>query len=597
MVRRWLLTALLALCTLCLAACQDSPPAERRILVSLLETDAFTVEENGLWIYPGRNASFTLHMRGGMELVGTDYDGVARIWQENGATRLTLENVLYPRQVALTVTSHYRKITYHANGGEALTDSGETVTVTSNIQLHQRPNTRRGTDLFAREGFTLLCWNTAPDGTGQRVGLGSRVTVPEAGLSLYAQWAPWSDAGAFLYEGGEEITLTGWTGADETLVIPARIDGKPVTRIAAGAFAKAHVTQVILPPTLEAVEPGAFAGCALASLTLFDSIAEISDAAFADCRNLSTLYINAAEAPYGYAYRRESVLADKADLLILNQGKKKAVFYAGCSMWYNLVGQQAEIALGGEYAVINMAINGTCSSLVQMEIIGAFLEPGDIFFHAPEICAPAQLLTRTGMDKRDDKLWCGLENNYDLFALVDIRGFSGALDSLEMYLSLKKEEAAYWQTYTDSEGRVYLDAYGCIPFERTATDFQESDRVYLDPEELENADLTALAAMYRRYLDQGVRVYVSYACMDLDRVPEGQSALVGEVNDVFRRRIAQMEGPIMISTLWDYLYTDADCYDTAYHLQSAAAARNTACWMRDLTRQMQLEAQKEAAAP
>ncbi len=588
--RRWLLPLLLVLCALGLTACRGGAPAERRVLVSLIETDAFTVENNGLWVYPGKNAGFTLRMKGGMELVGADYDGTVRIWQENGVTHLTLENVRCPQRVRLTVTSHYRKITYHANGGAPLTEGGETVTVTSNVQTHLRPNTRQGIDLFSRDGYTLSCWNTAPDGSGARVGLGSRVTVPEEGLNLYAQWEKWADEAFFLYTGGGEITLTGWEGAADTLVIPAYIQGRPVTRIAAGAFADAAVRNVILPVTLDTVEPGAFTGCALESLTFFDNIQEISDAAFADCRNFSTLYINAAEAPYGYAYRRESVLADKADLLILNQGVKKAVFYAGCSMWYNLNGQQADFALGGEYAVINMAINGTCSSLAQMEIIAAYLEPGDLFFHTPEICAPAQLLTRTAMDKRDDKLWCGLENNYDLFSLVDIRGFDGALDSLCLYLAMKTEEAAYWQTYVDDDGHVYVDEYGCVPFERTVSEVKPADRVYLDPEELASADLTALAAQYRQYLNQGVRVYVSWACMDLDALEDpAQRDLVGDVDRVFRQRFTEMDGPAVISTLWDYLYTDADCYDTAYHLLSAAAARNTACWMRDLTRQMQKE--------
>ena len=55
------------------------------------------------------------------------------------------------------------------------------------------------------------------------------------------------------------------------------------------------------------------------------------------------------------------------------------MFYGGCSMWYNLNGQTVQYAVGKEYTVINMGLNGTIDSSVQMQIIGAYLEAGDIF--------------------------------------------------------------------------------------------------------------------------------------------------------------------------------------------------------------------------
>ena len=65
--------------------------------------------------------------------------------------------------------------------------------------------------------------------------------------------------------------------------------------------------------------------------------------------------------------------------MILAQGKRKLIFYGGCSTWYNLDGLQALKAVGDEYSVINMGLNGTIDSSVQMQIIGAYLEAGDIF--------------------------------------------------------------------------------------------------------------------------------------------------------------------------------------------------------------------------
>mgnify|MGYP006922394569 CR=1 FL=1 len=102
------------------------------------------------------------------------------------------------------------------------------------------------------------------------------------------------------------------------------------------------------------------------------------------------------EAPFGYAWRKESCYADKMDLLILTQGQRQVKSSAalhrahwayrvtppagtltrlprptasGCSMWYNLDGLQAQQALGDGYRVVNLGLNGTVNSPVQMQIL------------------------------------------------------------------------------------------------------------------------------------------------------------------------------------------------------------------------------------
>ena len=74
----------------------------------------------------------------------------------------------------------------HANGGTRL-DGGNPVEPIEipTPQTHFRLNTPIGTDLFARDGYTLIGWNTRPDGSGESVGLGSRIAW-EDGLTLYA---------------------------------------------------------------------------------------------------------------------------------------------------------------------------------------------------------------------------------------------------------------------------------------------------------------------------------------------------------------------------------------------------------------------------
>lgn len=552
------------------------------VQISLVEADGFTVEQNGIWVKPGENAVFLLEVEPGLTVGDTDFGGEHSVRMINGKLELTLEAVQYPSRVRLYLTDQFASVTYCPNGGE-----GAETTRIYDVTTHIRPNTSIGTDLFTREGYTLTGWNTAPDGSGTRVGLGSRVTADQRGLTLYAQWEKWDPESDFTYRDGYGITITGYHGDSETIVIPETIAGKTVTGIAYNAFQDCRAKSLILPKTITHVAQGAFVNCAFTSITFYDNIESIYNGSFVDCPDLRTVYINAIEQPCGYDLRKESCYPDKIDLLIRAAGEKKLVCYGGCSMWYNLDGAQAEQALDGEYTVINLGLNGTTNSVVQMQIMGAFLEEGDILFHTPELSSPPQLMLRTGMNQNDDTLWSGLEYNYDLVALVDLQTVPNLLDSLCVYLDQKEGGTDYSGFYTDSQGHGYLDQWGGVPFERTQTRERLSDSVYLDPGYIDGAAMAELERYYDGFLSNGIRVYVGYACVNLDAVPEEQRENAQLMDSLFRAAIEAMDGPVLISDLGDYLYRNNDFYDTNYHLLTEGASRNTALWLRDLLAQME----------
>lgn len=587
-MKKLLLFAAALVLTFCLSAC-GSAEKDDLLLVLIEEGSGFSAQQYALRVHPGEDAVFLLTMDRGISLLSADYRGETEIAEKDGMTELRLLDVRFPARVRLETASKRGQIRYEANGGVS-EDGSSSYLKSYSLSAHPRANTALGTDLFTRDGYTLFCWNTQPNGSGERVGLGSRITLSGGERVLYAQWAEWTPAEDFRWveeEGG--VTITGCQTREGKLVIPGELNGKPVLRLAAGAFRNLPAESVILPPGLQVMEEGAFQNCSFTELTLFDDLAEFSDACFEDCSAWRTLYINAKEAPFGYVFRKESVYADKLDLLILAQGKKKLIFYGGCSMWYNLDGSQANRLFGSEYTILNLALNGTVNSGVQLQIMAAYLEPGDILFHTPEISSRFQLMLITEMREDDSNFWCGLENNYDLFSLVDLRTTDGVLDSFCHYLSLKNKRTDYYQFFSDDYRTPYIDQYGCIPFYRSVHSEKLGDKVSIRPELLTAESLKTLGDYYAMLQERGARIYVSCACLNLDALPEGDEGKIPEADRLFRQTLSAMPGVTPVSRLEDYLYRREEFYDTNYHLLSEPAKRNTALWMQDLKAQMILD--------
>ena len=572
----------LALATaLFLTGCAGNHSEKKTVTIGLVETEGCRVEKNAMQVVPGSDVTFAVVPEDGYNLAGVDYDGEYKIWNSDGKLRLELKNVRYPGRYHLRLSRTDSTILFEPNGGR-----GEALTVTRDLSYHVRPNTAPAA--FDRPGYSLVAWNTEADGSGERIGLGSRITNPDSGeITLYAQWEKWSSESDFQAENGK---ILAYTGSEKKIVIPETIGGETVTAIAEGAFTNCTAEEIIFPKTLETVEPGAFQNCALRELTFYDNIDTLPSDAFRNCVYFSTLHINAQRPPYGSHYRRESLLADKLDLLILNQGQKKIVFYGGCSMWYNLDGVLMRDGVQPEYQVVNVAINGLINSAVQMQIITALLEEGDIFFHTPELSSEQQMLCQMGFTGDDSKLWCGLEYNYDLVAYVDLRDFPGLLDSYQVWRDRKQETGTYDEHYEDAAGNIYFDPEtGSIPFDRYKQEDELVDKVNITMERVQPENLARLEAYYGAITEKGVRVYVSCACINVDVIPEGQRGTVRQVSSAFSQAVNAMDGVTMISDQMDYLYRNEDFYDTNYHLLSQAARRNTERWLQDLKAQMVLD--------
>ena len=285
-----LILAMLVLLAGC-AAAPASPAVQCRIVLE--SSPAFTAQTQTAAVTPGQSVNFTLTPADGYTLTGADYPG-ASLTRTGAAYILTLPDVRYSVAVAVTAEKSDTVLYYNDNYGGGWV----TVPVTAS---HLRLNTAIDDALFTRPGYTLTGWNTAPDGSGQAVGLGSRT---EPGARLYAQWTAQNDAAEFTYTvENDAAAITGWQGGGEVLVIPDTLGGAPVVEIAAGAFADAPCKTVIFPDTLRRVQPGAFSGSAAESVTLFDNLQQISDYAFEYGQNITSVTVPSSVTTIGdYAF-------------------------------------------------------------------------------------------------------------------------------------------------------------------------------------------------------------------------------------------------------------------------------------------------------
>ena len=112
-----------------------------------------------------------------------------------------------------------------------------------------------------------------------------------------------SPRSVFIYslEDGK-ATITGFTGDDEHIVIPAKIDGIEVYKIASNAFEDYGIKSVIISEGVEVIDWFAFYKCSsLESITIPASVRRIGHSAFEGASTRFTIYCHDASFAQSYA--------------------------------------------------------------------------------------------------------------------------------------------------------------------------------------------------------------------------------------------------------------------------------------------------------
>lgn len=116
---------------------------------------------------------------------------------------------------------------------------------------------------------------------------------------VYFKW----DKGEFAYIDGEKsgtVTITGYIGESNDVVIPDRLRGKKVTSISEDAFMDSEITSVKFNDNITSISDSAFNGCKnLTDVEVGDGVLAIGNYAFSNCTSLKTVTLGKSVEKWG----------------------------------------------------------------------------------------------------------------------------------------------------------------------------------------------------------------------------------------------------------------------------------------------------------
>ena len=171
-------------------------------------------------------------------------------------------------------------------------------------------------------------------------------------------------------EANEEITITGYTGAGGEVMIPAKIDDKPVTKIAEGAFqvslvpAAVNITKITIPNSVTTIERGVFFGCSNLQEVVFPENVSISSAAsmFRDCTALQSITLPITLTEIG-----NSMFNNCSSLINVNFPSDNQIETIGRTAFQNCV-LLSEVILPEKLRSIGTRAFDGCTSLTDITI-------------------------------------------------------------------------------------------------------------------------------------------------------------------------------------------------------------------------------------
>ena len=508
----------------------------------------------------------------------------------------TPEYTFCMREEVEVFTNYYnvgdgRLIIYDSNGG----DQPKQYDAFSNSSHYICPHALINTDYFTREGYVLYGYNTAADGSGVYYGPGWNIIMPEDAsvpLTLYAQWMPVTEKEAFTYtvnETKKTITITGYTGNHETVVIPETIDGYPVTTVNKGSFKNGSFKTLYISKNIQTFNNSAVINCKkLETLYLCDTVRLIQDAAFEQCTNLQTLYMLACMEPR-YPSSRNGNYMVKYQRLI-TAPSPKLVIHSGSNTSYGIDSALLESELGNRYSVVNYGCNQDTPACFYYDVIADFINEGDVVVHAPEIRN-----YQWGYNEMNTTTWQIFEGAYDAFIHVDLRNYKSVFTSFTTFNGSRYTMTP--RTYEHYSGET-VNKYGDYIKEKIGSGGIQStinDRLAkggqgtrdMDPGYLTQSYVANLNREFDNIAAAGGKVYITFCSVmkiDLNKASQGIERQTEYKNAVIRN----IHGTV-ISDPGTYVMDYKYFFNSIYHLNTVGSQLRTRWLAKDILAQLAKE--------
>ena len=478
-----------------------------------------------------------------------------------------------------------RYILYNANGGTYAETGKPFVTKEYDTSVYPCPNCLPAKDYFTREGYQLIEYNTKADGTGEAYSLGAKVLLPadkSETLTLFCIWSKETPAGDFTYKvSGNGVTVTKCASKDKTVTVPARIEGKAVTKIESKAFENLNAETLIFPNTVTSIGKNAVYNCAnLTTFYLCDNVMTVDDTAISGKNSFHNFRLNAAMTPK-YCDTVEGNFARKWERLATAKqaGEKVIVVMSGSSSLNGLDTPMMQEAFNSEYTVVNFGTNAGNCGVLYMEFVSHFMGEGDILIDAPEMGGD-----QAGNMNVTWKFFRGLEMQCNVWRYVDIANYKKLFSSLAEHNKTRAPMADkdYTQVSTgmDANGDLQDPARAVL----NKPDYCAGSKFSLGTNIFAGNAAKNLNWVYALLQKKGVTVYFSNAPFNANSLTA--AAKTEQAQNAYNDSIVKNLKVPVISKVQDYIIKGEWMYNSDYHPNDFGREYRTKNLIRDLKAQM-----------
>ena len=460
-------------------------------------------------------------------------------------------------------------LTYHANGGEF--KNGFTGTDTFSAAFYLNPIALHDNGSFARDGYTLIGYNTKADGTGDYVTLGGRVNAHGKGaVELWCVWAENAPESDFTVTAdGTGVAISKYNGSAEIVTIPETIGGKTVTKISGSAFLNnASVKKIVVAKTVKTIEKNAFNACsALESIVIWDAAfsgsswsgGSLSDDCLKNCSAFKSVYINSV---YTLNSDWTSCGAAKFDRLMWAKDKKKIIIVGGSGSLYGYDSAVIDAALGGEYEIVNLGENANVTSLMYFDIIEEFITEGDIVLWCPE---PGSWTL--GSSNCSGRFWNFRKADYGFMQYLNLDYYDNFFSSFATNCSTLASSSFKAFDKLSSNMSKYGDDLSPRQTENNHYDYRFDYPL---------TEKDALTKLFGNITAKGGKVFFSFAAME-DTFSIDESDV-----EAYEEMIISIPGVTSISDYENCVYNYKYLWNSAWHLTDAGATLRSEHVAQDL---------------